>query len=410
MTDSMPYLRTRLSFGMFLQYAAIGAWAPVLARHLQLTGLQPWEVGALMGTGPVATLATALLMGQIADRWMATERLLAVNLLASALFLGLAGAVHEARFARLWFLLFGANFFYGSTLSLSAALAFRHLKDAHAHFPVVRIFGTVGWMAGGWALGGWMLAGGRGIGDGLFVGAAFSVASGLYSLTLPHTPPARGAPGIAAGRALGMLRDPSFAVFTFLNFAYTVFAAQAYFRAAEFYSDLGVPDGAISTLLTLAQPMEIVMLLFLPRIYSRVGVKGCVGLGLSVWVLRYGIMAMGGPKGLVIAAQALHGICFTLTGIASQIYIERVCPKDVRASAQALHSISNSGLGMLAGAYLSGWLLERAAAGAARDWTLVWSVAGSGCLACLIALLAAFRPRDLTPPGPPPPSDGTDRK
>ncbi len=386
---------------MFLQFAVLGSWAPVLGHHLAALGLDRLQIGAILSTGSLGLILMSPLMGQIADRWLAAEKLLAVCFLMNAAFLILAwrvGASDPARFGRLWGLMLAASLFLAPTFALTSAVAFHHLRDARRDFAVVRVFGTIGWIAAGLALGAWMALSRRPIGDCLAQGAAFGLLNAVLSLTLPSTPPRRDAAArFAFGRAIGMLRNPTFALFTALSFVLAIFSTFSYFRAAEFYAAIGVRDEVLSTALSVGQLSEILAMLLLPWLYGRFGVKAVIALGLTAWVARYGLLALGKPLFLMLAAQGLHGFCFTFASVAGQLYVERVCPPDVRASAQGLHSLVGGGLGMFLGGYAGGFVLRAVSADAGPAWTRFWAVAAAGCLVVLVVLLAAFRPRDPAP-------------
>ncbi len=393
-----PHLKTRLALQMFLQFAILGAWAPVLGRHLAHLGFTPFQIGAVYSASALATILTMLLAGEIADRWVAVEKLLSLCYFSSGALLLLAGRVtgdDPARFARMWGCIFGAMLFYGPTGALGNAISFHHLRDPGREFHRVRVFGTLGWISAGGAVSSWMGLAGRPIGDCLTIAAAFAAANGLYCLTLPRTPPRRDAPRrFALSGAVGMLKDPSFALFTALIFALSVLATFAYFRASEFYPLVGIKDRFLSVTLASGQAVEIAAMFLLPRLLARVGTKATIAIGMAAWALRYGLLALGGPPALMVAAQALHGCCFSLSGVAAQIYVERTCPPDVRASAQGLHGLVTAGLGMFAGGYLGGYVLQRCTAGGVVHWAPFWGSAGAACVLVLAAFLAGFRARD----------------
>ncbi len=390
----IPFLRTRLSLLMALQMATMGSWASVLGRHLELLGFTRVQIAAVYGTLAIAALASSLLAGQIVDRWMATEWYLALSFIGSGVFLFLAAQVtveDPSKFSKMWACLLASNIFFTPTFALANSISFHHLKDARREFPIVRVFGTVGWIIAGWVLGAWMKWTGRPIGDCLHLASFFAVISALYCITLPHTPPARNAvEWFAAGKAIKMLRDPSFAVFVAAAFVGSFFGSFVFFRASEFYPVVGISDANIPLVLSVGQLTEILVMLLLPWFYIHLGARRTIALGIFVWALRYALLAMGQPVWLMIAAQGLHGLCFTLTSVTSHIYTNRICAPDVRASAQSLMTVVALGFGMLAGAYAGGFLLRMTA----TNWPLFWTVAAAGSAVNLIFFLAGFRARD----------------
>jgi nucleoside transporter len=391
-------LRARLAIQLFLQFGVIGAYIPVLGRHLELLHFTKPEIGYVYGTFALGTVMASLIAGEIADRWLAAEKYLAISMLATGVLLFFAARItadDPARFWKMWGLLFGAMLCYAPTPALATAMIFHHLRDPRGEFHVIRAVGTVGWIAAGLALGAWMDLGKKTISACLDLGVVFAGASALYSLTLPHTPPRRQAGSRAVVKAFAMLRDPSFALYTSLQFVLSVFAAFSYYRAAEFFALVGVKDARLSSVLSVGQVTEIGTMFLLPWMYGRFGAKGTIAFGMGSWVVRFLILSRGGPPGLMIAAQGMHGLCFTFAAVAGQIYVERICPPDIRASAQSLHSLVTGGLGMLVGAYVSGIALKGASA--VSDWTNVWLVASAGSLAVFVVFVLAFRARDTAP-------------
>ena len=397
----MPsFLRTRLSIHMFLTYATWGAWAPVLAKHLQNIGFTPVQIGALYGTGALATMVSPLVAGEIADRWFPTERFLAVSyLVTGGLFLAAPWVVE---FHALWTLAFVAMLFYMPTLALGNSMSFHHLSDPRKDFPVVRVWGTIGWIAGGWILSAWMNVAiarnlpGQGLRVCLALAGAISVLNALYSLTLPHTPPKHDAASKPAiGKTLAMLRDPSFAVLSAGAFLLMVFATSYFTRAPSFFPTVGIRDQDLALVMSVGQIAEILTVLILPAVYLGLGARRTLLLGLAAWTLRFGLYAVGHPKWLVIGAQALHGACFAFVLAAASIYVERICAPDIRASVQNLLSFFYYGVEMFAGSWVSGAVSEHFTAGGVPDWRMIWAVPAAGCAGVFLLFLVGFHAKDV---------------
>lgn len=407
---AIPFLRVRLFIQMFLQFAVWGAWAPVLFKHLLNIGFSPMQAGTIMGTGPLGIMIAPLIAGQLADRYFSTERYLSVSYLATAALLYWAATIQTPDYWMMWGICLGGMLSFGPTLGLGNSLCFHHLKDARADFPVIRLGGTLGWIASAFVVGfvmDWMKIDLRAC---LMVGAVISVVNAVYCLTLPHTPPAyksRSADSkdsFAIGKVLGMLKDPSFALFSFIAFVLLVFATFYYFTNSQFFSSLGISDSWLGRVQTIGQVAEILTMLALPFAYKKLGTKITIAIGLFAWALRFAIFAVGDPVGLVIAAQALHGVCFAFAIAAAMIYFERISAPDVRGTIQSFLSFIAYGLGMFAGSFLLGIVSSKftttipataeAPAKTITDWHGIWSVPAIGCFVLLIIFLIGFRARD----------------
>ena len=77
--DTTTRTRSRLAVMMFLEYVIWGSWLPLLALYLtdvlQFSGA---EVGWVFATPAVACLVGLFVGGQVADRVISTEKLLAM--------------------------------------------------------------------------------------------------------------------------------------------------------------------------------------------------------------------------------------------------------------------------------------------------------------------------------------------
>ena len=198
-----PYIRTRLSLMMFLQYAIWGAWLPILYpflmghRHFSLD-----QTGMCLMAGAIGALAGPFIAGQLADRSFATEKLLAVSHFIGAVLVWFLASAD--RFEVFLVLSFVYGLVYAPTLALTNSISFANLPDRDRDFGPVRMWGTVGWIAAGIAVGQILLRNHTpaGVGEAEVAAAqnagravAFQISAGLgvlmalYCLTLMHTPP-----------------------------------------------------------------------------------------------------------------------------------------------------------------------------------------------------------------------------
>src|SRR5204862_8175760 len=132
----VPFVRTRLSILMFLQFAIWGAWAPVLVNHLLGLNFTGSEIGYVYLTGALGCILSPLIGGQVADRWFPTQIFLSISFFATAAFLYYVGQAVE--FQSIFLLALGSMGCFGPTLALSNSLCFHNMADARRDFPVVR--------------------------------------------------------------------------------------------------------------------------------------------------------------------------------------------------------------------------------------------------------------------------------
>jgi MFS family permease len=188
-----------------------------------------------------------------------------------------------------------------------------------------------------------------------------------------------------------MLRDPGFGLFIGLLFLVQLFGTAYYARGPLYLLGSGVSKEGLSSLMSIGQVTEVAVVLLLPVIYGRFGPKGTMAVGIAAWAVRFGLWAAGGSFGMLVAAVALHGICFSCARIAATIYVDQVCPRDARASAQSLLSLLVDGSGAVLGNLLVGRVVTHYTTAGVPDWRSIWLVPMAGFTVVLAAFLLGFR-------------------
>ncbi len=351
---------------MALVYAVQGSFWPLLAVHLSDLGITGRDRGWIFATLAIGSTAVPLGAGQLVDRLMATQRVLAlIYAVGTGLLVVLAsGWVRSSGGLFALFLAFWA--LVAPAFSLSNTLALRNLDEPGKEFGRVRLWGTAGWMVAGWlvslvmAVSGSTRAG-QGAYESLWVSAAVSAITAVYCLTLPHTPPlATGRSGSGAVRTgVELARRPDMAVFLVTSFGVYLTQPLVFQVIPGYLEGSGLPRAWVSTAMTLGQSTEIAMLAALPWILRRFGLKATLMLGISAWFARFLSLSLGPPLWLAVAGTLVHGVgiaCFTVGG---QVYMDGRAPRDLRASAQALLLVVTSGIGSFLGNILAGEIMNR---------------------------------------------------
>jgi MFS family permease len=144
--------------------------------------------------------------------------------------------------------------------------------------------------------------------------------------------------------------------------------------------------------MTIAQVAEVfVMALLLPYFLKKYGMRRTLAIGVIAWPVRYIIFAVGSPTWLVLTSLALHGFCYVFFFVAAFIYVDKVAPPDIRASAQSLIAIVALGLGRFLGSLFAGKIRDVFTVGTDTNWTLVFLVPCALTVLCAAAFLLFFR-------------------
>jgi nucleoside transporter len=397
-------VKFRLGAMMFLQYAIWGAWAPVLSEYLINTlGFSGLQAGAIYSLLPLAMIIAPFIGGQIADRYFASQKIVAFLQLAGGALLVLISTVTDYK-TMMWLMLFYC-LLYAPTLALTNSIAFINLKNSDKDFGIIRVWGTVGWIVAGLLLMGWRFTAKsfESIafqGDTLLLAGIFSVILGIQAFTLPHTPPKKEtAKPWAFLEAIKMMKDKNFLVFIIIAFVVSTELMFYYILTAPFLTSeiIGLSEAAVPGWMVIAQVAEIVVLAFLlPYLIKKIGIRNILVIGVLAWPARYIIFAIGKPSWLVIASLSLHGFCFVFFFAAAFIYVDMVAPRDIRHSAQSLIMLVTYGIGSYIGSLFSGWVHEYFTPEDVTNWTGVFLVPCALTVLCAFAFLLFFKPKRTT--------------
>src|SRR3989440_4367768 len=369
---------------MFLQFFIWGAWYTSIAVYMTnhgMTTLTHWPYTVT----PVAAIVAPFFLGLVADRYFATEKVLAIlHMLGGVIMCAAPRFTAEPTTFILLLLLY--NLCYMPTLGLANSLAFHHIQSQEQQFPLIRVFGTIGWIVAGlfisFALGE-VLGGVAGQTAGpLYTAATASILLGLFCFTLPHTPPSgRGQPvsfrSIAGLDALKQLGDRPFYVFIVASLLLCIPLAVYYNFTQLFLVATGVKK--IAATQTVGQISETFFMLIMPLLFLRQGVKKMLMMGMAAWALRYALFALAAPAAvfwMILLGIALHGPCYDFFFVTGQIYVDKKSTPAVRGQAQGFLVLVTYGVGMLIGAQIAGNVYDRFLAGATAltlpQWRSFW--------------------------------------
>jgi len=389
------FLKTRLAVMMFLQYVIWGAWYVTITTYLTSTlHFSATAAGAVFGTTAVASLVSPFFVGLVADRFFATERVMAVLYILGAVLMYLVTQVQS--FGSVYALVLAFCLCYFPTIALTNSITMQQVADPGRDFPPIRVVGTLGWIAINNVVG-WMRIEADAMQFLLASGACVVMA--IYSLVaLPHTPPPARGKQVSARQLLGldaleMMKDRSYLVFVIASILACIPLTFYYSFTNAYLNDVGVVNAAGK--MTLGQVSEVALLLLMPVIFRFFSVRAILLSGLFAWGIRYVLLAYGNAGDgmwMFYIAILLHGICYDFFFVTGQLYTDQEAPQHLRSTAQGFITFVTYGVGMLIGSLLSGGVLDffTDAAGK-RSWDSFWLSSALMSFAIMLLVLFFFR-------------------
>lgn len=400
-SSSQSAIKLKLSIFMFLQYFIWGAWYVSMGTYLATTlKFGGEQIGAAYGAFAIGSMISPFFVGLIADRFFASERLLAVLGILGGLAMFALAQVQS--FAAFYPTLIVYCALYAPTLALGNSLSLHHLANAKVDFPRIKVLSAVGWIAGGVTL---SLLKGEQSPIQFYLAGALSIAFGLFSLMLPHTPPRKIGKNVSLGEVLGLdalalMKKPSFAIFIGCMFLICIPLYFYFVMMGIYLTELQWTN--LAGKLTLAQVSDVIFLFLLALMLQRLGYKKTIFLGILAWATRYFLLAQSVDASatlqtaFIFGAILLHGVCYDFLFIAGQLYVDNEANERNRGAAQGFIAFILWGVGafvgtMLAGKTLAAHTLAKAQGTIVHDWHGIWMTPAIGAVIVMVVFLIFFR-------------------
>lgn len=394
----------QLSFMMFLEFFIWGGWfvtlGTFLGSNLQATGAQSAMAFSTQSWGAIIA---PFIIGLIADRYFNAERILGVLHLIGALLMYMM--YQSTDFGAFYPYVLTYMIVFMPTLALVNSVSFNQMTDPAKQFSFVRVFGTIGWIVAGSLISFLNWDSTESVAQGMLqntflMTAIASAVLGLYSFTLPKTPPKvdkdekMSISNILGLDALSLLKDRNFLLFFVASVLICIPLAFYYQNASPFLTEIGVENSTFK--MSIGQMSEVLFMLLLPFFFKKFGFKMTILAGMLAWTLRYLLFAYGDSGELVfmlIIGIALHGLCYDFFFVSGQIYTDTKAGKKFKSAAQGLITLATYGVGMLIGFYIAGIITDMYQnAEGMHNWENIW-VYPAG-FALVVALLFALLFKD----------------
>jgi nucleoside transporter len=395
-----PTIRFQLSFMMFLEFFIWGGWfvtlGTFLSTNLHATGAESARVFSTQSWGAIIA---PFIIGLIADRYINAERILGIlHLAGAALMYKLYTAENIGAF---YPYVLAYMILYMPTIALVNSVSFNQMKDPEKDFSGIRVFGTIGWIVAGVLISNlflWDSEASRAQGllkNTFLLSGAASLLLGLFSFTLPKTPPRTTSGGKVSLReilgldALRLFKDSNYLLFFIASILICIPLAFYYQITHEFLSNLKV--SSVTSKMAIGQASEAIFLLLLPLFFKRFGFKKTILVGMLAWAVRYTLFAFGDAGDLVfmlLLGIALHGVCYDFFFVSGYIYTNSKAGEQYKSAAQGLITLATYGVGMLIGFEVAGFVKDHYQLGeGVFDYRAIWLIP-AGIAAVIFVLFA----------------------
>lgn len=381
---------------MFLNFFIWGAWYVTMGTYLKsIKGVTDVQVGIAYGTQSLGAIIAPFIVGLIADKFFAAQKILGILHLLGAAALYYVTTVND----------FGAFYpgiliymiLFMPTLALINAVSFNQVADPEKDFAKIRVWGTIGWIVAGLIIGWLAWEQTNSLVNTFRLAAAASLLMGLFSFSLPDTPPSKAGTKVTFREimgldAIGLLKDKNFLIFFLSSLLICIPLAFYYQETNIFLNELKVKGAAGK--MAIGQMSELVFMILMPFFFVRLGVKKMLLLGMAAWAIRYLFFAFGNTGSamwMLYAGIILHGICYDFFFVTGQIYTNDKAGENIRASAQGMITLATYGVGMLIGFWIAGLVAEKYSTANGHDWKSIWLIPAAISFAVFVLYAALFK-------------------
>lgn len=387
--------RAKLSLMMFLQYMMYAVWWVPLAAYLTNLGVGHTQKALILSSMALGCILSPVI-GMIADRLLAGQKVLAGLNIINAIMLFLAGTTGNSDLLFVYLLV--AMFGYMPTWGLTSSVSMAHLSSEE--FPKVRLFGSIGWVASGLfsvVFVKILNIDFDGTNIPFYCGAGVSLFAAFTNFTLPDTPPPAKGKKVSLIELFGLgtlklMNDRNFSVFIIFSFLSLIPFAMYYSFFSEFL--LHINTKYISVTMNWGVLFEMGFLLLVPPAIKKFGLRKVMILGLIALTIRYLSFYLGGSvnqQWMYYIGILIHGLIFGFFYVGGQIYIDKKAPSELKSQAQGFIFLVTFGAGLLVGNFICAHIISIFNVNGEYNWNAIWGITTLFSVVIMVLFILFFK-------------------
>lgn len=371
----------RLAGFYFGYFALMGAFMPYWNLYLEHLGFEKAIIGILASITVITRIIAPSIWGYLADRSGQRMRWVRIGTLAQ-LIAWCAVLLLPNTLFWLAIILFAFSFFQNAILAQFEAVTLFWLGAARDRYGIIRLWGSVGFIAAVFGLGWWF--------ELTSIAQLPLMMVGLAALTwcismLIAEPPAQPVSRKQSSSLWQVLARPNVRWFFIVQFLLLLSHAPFYSFYSNYLQAYGYSTQTIGLLWSVGVLAEVLMFTQSHRLMAWGSERFLLFACLALTALRWWLVGYFPEQlSVQIAAQAIHAFSFALFQSLAMRLIFREFHADQQGRAQALYSMV-WGIGVALGSFLAGWYWDQFGGS-----VMFYAAAGLSLLAALLMGLSVW--------------------
>lgn len=340
-----------VSLAYFTYYGAIGSFFPFIGVHFRQLGLDGTQIGVLMTLPAIGVAVFAPLWGMLADRFDKHRLVMRLSLVPAAM--AAATLARADSFLALLPVLVVWAFFVAPSASIIDSYAVSISEQFGVAFGRLRLWGTLGFIAGVAVLGWWM---GDAV-DNRFLRVYAGCLLGTAAATLAFPAIHRQTRRMTLQDVSDALRRPALVGLLAAYFVLSIALSTVNQYFGIYMNELGASARLLSTSSVLLAVAELPILFGSARIVERFGSRHMLMAAMLVYAFRLAVYSVLSAPEWVLPVQLLNGLSFGMMVLAVTRLAHEFSGPQLAATAQGLLA-SSQATGSIIGLFTTGALLD----------------------------------------------------